>query len=105
MPGPRGAPVENFPVQSPEGVQLIVGNIVFEDDQKIHIAVNVEIPDRAGALKICANEIVAEQIPNPRDQLAQDKVQIGIARRLCIAPDRFDLLILRRSLVVLLDVR
>jgi len=45
------------------------GNILLQEDQKIDIAVDVEIANCERTLQIRADEIIAQHIADPRDEV------------------------------------
>jgi hypothetical protein len=67
-----------------QGVQarhLGVAKVPLDDDQKIHIALLVEIAEGEGALQVRAHEIVGEHLSNSFNEMSENHVERGIRRR------------------------
>src|ERR1700729_3657723 len=78
MLSPRTLQFEDSRVQGLQRRQLAARNVLLNEDQKIDIAVDVEIANCERTLQICADEIIAQHIADPHDEVTQDDIQIRI---------------------------
>ena len=81
MLSPCAVLFEDIRVQGLQRRHFVFGNILTDDDQEIDIAVDVEIANCERTLQICADEIITHNITDPRDEVTQDDIQIGIRSR------------------------
>jgi len=68
-------------MQGVQGRHLGVADVPRDDDQKIHIALLVEVAEGEGALQIRAHEIIGEQLSSTLDKMGDNRVERGIRRR------------------------
>src|SRR2546423_71577 len=64
--------------------QIKLGHVLAKHDQKIYIAVDIEITDCERALQICADKIVSQNTLNAQHELTQEIIQIRIRRGLFV---------------------
>ena len=60
MPGPVGVEITESGMQSLQGRRVIFRGFIFDYDQKINIAIVIEIANGKGALEIGGDEVIAQ---------------------------------------------